>query len=59
MSLTDSHHHHCGQIPTMVGICHGGNKPLGRDDDVDHSDDHDDDYEDDGDSHSDNHDDGY
>ena len=31
LSLTDSHHHHCGQIPTMAGICHGGNKSLGHD----------------------------
>ena len=23
--LTDSHHNHHGQKPTMVGICHGGN----------------------------------
>ena len=23
--LTDSHHYHHGQKPTMVGICHGGN----------------------------------
>ena len=30
--LTDSHHYHHGQKPTMVGICHGGNKPLGHDD---------------------------
>ena len=27
--LTDSHHNHHGQKPTMVGICHGGNMPLG------------------------------
>ena len=27
--LTDSHHYHHGQKPTMVGICHGGNLPLG------------------------------
>ena len=25
LSLTDSHHIHHGQKPTMVGICHGGN----------------------------------
>ena len=31
--LTDSHHYHRGQKPTMVGICHGGNLPLGHDDD--------------------------
>ena len=29
LSLTDSHHHHRGQIPTMVGICHSGNRPMG------------------------------
>ena len=23
--LTDYHHNHHGQKPTMVGICHGGN----------------------------------
>ena len=23
--LTDSHHNHHGQKPTMVGTCHGGN----------------------------------
>ena len=28
--LTDSHHYHRGQKPTMVGICHGGNLPLGH-----------------------------
>ena len=28
--LTDSHHYHHGQKPTMVGICHGGNMPLGH-----------------------------
>ena len=28
--LTDSHHYHYGQKPTMVGICHGGNLPVGR-----------------------------
>ena len=28
--LTDSHHYHHGQKPTMVGICHGGNMPVGR-----------------------------
>ena len=27
--LTDSHHYHHGQKPTMVGICHGGNMPVG------------------------------
>ena len=37
MSLTDSHHNHHGQKPTMVGICHGGNV-LGN-----HHDGHDDD----------------
>ena len=31
--LTDSHHYHHGQKPTMVGICHGGNMPEGHDDD--------------------------
>ena len=29
--LTDSHHYHHGQNPTMVGICHGGNMPVGLD----------------------------
>ena len=29
--LTDSHHYHLGQKPTMVGICHGGNMPVGLD----------------------------
>ena len=29
--LTDSHHYHHGQKPTMVGICHGGNMPVGQD----------------------------
>ena len=29
--LTDSHHYHHGQKPTMVGISHGGNKPVGHD----------------------------
>ena len=29
--LTVSHHYHHGQKPTMVGICHGGNMPLGHD----------------------------
>ena len=38
MSLTDSHHHHRGEIPTMVGICHGWNMPLGHDDDDDNDD---------------------
>ena len=28
--LTDSHHCHHGQKPTMVGICHGGNMPVGQ-----------------------------
>ena len=28
--LTDSHHYHYGQKPTMVGICHGGNMPVGQ-----------------------------
>ena len=28
--LTDSHHCHHGQKPTMVGICHGGNMPVGH-----------------------------
>ena len=28
--LTDSHHNHHGQKPTMVGICHGGNIPVSR-----------------------------
>ena len=30
--LTDSHHYHHGQKPTMVGICHGGNMPVGHND---------------------------
>ena len=38
LSLTDSHHYHHGQKPTMVGICHGGNMPVGLDPD-DHDDD--------------------
>ena len=29
--LTDSHHFHHRQKPTMVGICHGGNMPVGHD----------------------------
>ena len=33
MSLTDSHHNHHGQKPTMVGICHGGNVPVSHDGD--------------------------
>ena len=37
--LTDSHHYHHGQKPTMVGICHGGNMPVGHDDGVDDDDD--------------------
>ena len=28
--LTDSHHYHHGQKPTMVGIYHGGNMPVGH-----------------------------
>ena len=36
---TDSHHYHHGQKPTMVGICHGGNIPLGQDDEDDDEDD--------------------
>ena len=32
--LTDSHHNHHGQKPTMVGICHGGNM-LGNNDNDD------------------------
>ena len=39
--LTDSHHNHHGQKPTMVGICHGGNM-LGIHDDDDDDDDDDD-----------------
>ena len=31
LSLTDSHHNHHGQKPTMVGICHGGNMLGNRD----------------------------
>ena len=47
--LTDSHHYHHGQKPTMVGICHGGNMPVGHDDDADYYDNVDDDiYKDDG-----------
>ena len=30
LSLTDSHHNHHGQKPTMVGICHGGNVLVSR-----------------------------
>ena len=41
--LTDSHHYHQGQNPTMVGICHGGNMPVGHDDGDDDDDDDDDD----------------
>ena len=41
--LTDSHHYHHGQKPTMVGICHGGNMPVGHDDCDDKVDDDDDD----------------
>ena len=41
LSLTDSHHNHHGQKPTMVGICHGGNV-LGNHDDDDDDDDGDD-----------------
>ena len=41
--MTDSHHLHHGQKPTMVGICHGGNVPPSHDDDDD--DDDDDDYD--------------
>ena len=36
--LTDSHHYHHGQKPTMVGICHGGNMPVGHDGDDDDDD---------------------
>ena len=28
--LTDNQHYHHGQKPTMVGICHGGNMPVGH-----------------------------
>ena len=28
--LTYSHHYHHRQKPTMVGICHGGNMPVGQ-----------------------------
>ena len=38
MSLTDSHHNHHGQKPTMVGICHGGNVLGNRDNGVHHDD---------------------
>ena len=31
--LTDSHHYHHGQKPTMVGICHGGNMLGNHNDD--------------------------
>ena len=30
-----SNNYHQGQKPTMVGICHGGNMPVGHDDEVD------------------------
>ena len=33
LSLTDSHHNHHGQKPTMVGICHGGSVPVSHDND--------------------------
>ena len=36
--LTDSHHNHHGQKPTMVGTCHGGNM-LGNQDDEKHDND--------------------
>ena len=36
--LTDSHHYHHGQKPTMVGICHGGNM-LGNHEEADDNDD--------------------
>ena len=29
--LTDSHHYHHGQKPTMVGIYHCGKMPVGHD----------------------------
>ena len=45
--LTYSHHYHHRQKPTMVGICHGGNMPVGHDDDDDHADDDDDHNDDD------------
>ena len=45
LSLTDSHHNHHGQKPTMVGICHGGNVPVSHNND---DDDDDDDYDDGG-----------
>ena len=32
--LTDSHHNHHGQKPTMVGTCHGGNMLGNHDDDI-------------------------
>ena len=38
--LTDSHHCHHGQKPTMVGICHGGNMPVGHNHHFDHHDHH-------------------
>ena len=44
--LTDSHHNHHGQKPTMVGICHGGNM-LGNHDDDDDDAGYDDDNDDD------------
>ena len=47
MSLTDSHHHHHGQNPTMVGICHGGNVLGNHDDDSEDGDNDDDDDNDD------------
>ena len=42
LSLTDSHHYHRGQKPTLVGIGQGGNKlgDDGDDDDDHHHDDH-------------------
>ena len=45
--MTDSHHLHHGQKPTMVGICHGGNVPPSHDNDDDDEDDDDDDDDDD------------
>ena len=44
LSLTDSHHYHRGQKPTLVGIGQGGNK-LGDDGDDDDVDDNHDDHD--------------
>ena len=41
--LTDSHHYHHGQKPTMVGICHGGNMLGNHDGGINNDDDDEDD----------------